>query len=77
MEDGYRLRLDVFGRRVQVVRDGQSWTAYESSGDGKRRRMQGMVIPAELSSDEVVRYIADICHEWASPKNPHVITLPD
>lgn len=70
-----RLRFDVFGRRIDVERTVDGWAAYLPGNDGKRRSAQ-IPIPADMSADEIGRYLADVLHESATPKRPNVRQLP-
>jgi len=66
------MEFDVFGRRIIVERHGTTWLAFEPGADGKRRAAQGIVIPADIPEDGMAQYLADLCHEDASPSRPHV-----
>lgn len=77
VNDGCSMRLDDFGQAMAIVRVEHTWKAFASDSDGKRRRVEGLVIPAELSGHEVVQYVADICHEMASPQRADVNRLSD
>ena len=37
--------------------------------EGKKRPANDIVLPAHLKEADLVEYIADLCHEWASPAN--------
>ncbi len=69
------LRLSVFGIPMQLVATATGWKAYYASPDGKRRRAHDVVIPSDLEEPEVARYVADICHEWASEDHPNVVVV--
>ena len=58
--------FDVFGRRVIVHGTDEQWTAFYGGADGKRRPARGIVIPSSLRAEEIERYLADLCHEWAT-----------
>jgi hypothetical protein len=70
------LKLDVFGRRVLVERRADAWEAFYLGSDGKRRRAEDIFIPGTIPEEELARYLADLCHEWATPRNPGVVRLP-
>lgn len=62
------MKLDVFGKKeLEVVRREGEWLAFYCGNDGKKRRAYEIVIPNSLSEQEVVGYIADLFHEWATP----------
>ena len=60
--------FDVFGRRVTVLRSDGQWNAFYGGTDGKRRQARDIVIPSALQAEEIERYLADLCHEWASTR---------
>jgi hypothetical protein len=68
------LRFDVFGRRIDVERSEDGWTAFVPGDDGKRRLAQ-IAIPSELKADEIGQYLGDLFHESATPKHPTVRAL--
>lgn len=70
------MKLNIFGRIAEVIREDGQWVFY-SLGEGKKRRENGLVIPAELSAAEVVTFLADIFHEVASPQNPEIKILDE
>jgi hypothetical protein len=55
-----------------VLRENDQWIAYLPGTDGKKRRLEEFLIPADYSEDEVIQYIADIFHESATPEHPDV-----
>ena len=65
--------LDVFGRRVLVERTDDRWRAFYPGTDGKRRTARDLPIPDFVrTDDELVRYLADLCHEGATPERGDV-----
>jgi hypothetical protein len=70
-----RLRFDVFGRRVDVVRRGDGWTAFYPGTDGKRRAARDITIPPDVDAAALQQYLDDLRHEWATPEHPAVIQL--
>ncbi|MEM9316672.1 MAG: hypothetical protein AAGA95_18840 [Pseudomonadota bacterium] len=69
------LKFDVFGRRVQVARQDGRWTAFYAGDEGKRRIATDIVIPEDTPEEDLITYLADLCHEWASSRNPDVRKL--
>lgn len=64
------MKMDIFGKkRMEVIRREGEWLAFYFGNDGKKRRAYDIVIPSSLSEREVVGYIADLFHEWATPSN--------
>lgn len=49
--------------------------AYYLGTDGKRRSTTDIVIPTSIVEDDLVQYLADLCHEWTNERHPHVLLL--
>ena len=64
--------LEVFGRRVQAVKSDEIWQMFYLSADGKRRPADDIMVPDFVTESEIVNFIADLCHEWATEKHPEV-----
>jgi hypothetical protein len=69
------LKFDVFGSPVLVMRVDGVWKAYYDGTDGKRRLSADIVIPSDVTEVELCRYLADLCHEWATSRHPDVTQL--
>lgn len=69
------IKLNVFGCKVLVQRHGERWKAYYLSDDGKRRPAEEILVPSSISEPEVERFVADLCHEWATEQHPDVIRI--
>ena len=65
--------IDVFGTRLLADhRDGR-WTLFHPGVDGKRRVAHDLMIPAFIVSEsDLVAYLADLCHEAATPAHDQV-----
>lgn len=74
-ESVVRIRLDVFGRRVLAERTGTGWKAYYVGQEGKRRAASDITIPSEIAESDLERYLADLCHEWATERHPAVTRI--
>ncbi len=60
------MRFDIYGRyTLEVIRDGDEWTVYRREND--KRRTANLVIPAELTDDEIATCLDDLLHEQARP----------
>lgn len=66
------IRLDVFGRHVLVERVGGGWSVSYLGSDGKKRPARDIIVPASVTEAELIEYLADLCHEWASDSHPKV-----
>lgn len=69
------LRFDVFGRQLLIVRTEPGWSTFYIGPEGKRRPASNLVVPASVAEAELERYLADLCHEWATEKHPDVRRL--
>ena len=69
------IRLNVFGRQVLAVKSEDGWRLFYSSADGKRRPADDLIVPPFVAESEVVSYLEDLCHEWASDRHPEVQRL--
>ncbi len=69
------IRLDVFGRQVLANRNKEGWQLYYLSGDGKRRAADDLVVPPFVNENEIVHYLADLCHEWETTAHSEVRRL--
>lgn len=65
--------LDVFGMRLLADKHGGRWRIFYPGADGKRRLATDLVVPdSVVTDDELTQYLADLCHERATPKNSEV-----
>ena len=37
---------------------------------GKRRPAMDIVVPHDIQESEIEQYVDDLCHEWATERNP-------
>ncbi len=65
----------MFGRIVEVIRDNDHWNAFYIGNEGKKRLAKDIVIPSEVRKEDIVDYVADLCHEWATPVRNEVKML--
>jgi hypothetical protein len=70
------IKLDVFGRRMLVEESQTGWSLFYLGAEGKRRPAHDLVIPDDLPEAEIETYLADLCHEWATPRHPGVKRFP-
>lgn len=63
-----RLRIDVYGRfRIDVIRRHGTWTAYRLGADGKRGKLNDLVLPDEAEAEAILEAVEALYHEHASP----------
>ena len=66
------LRFDVFGRDVVIVAKDGGWQAFYVGSEGKRRPARDISIPSSVGESEMLQYLDDLCHEWATDRNGSV-----
>jgi hypothetical protein len=74
MTDG-TIKLNAYGRRIDIEFINGEWIASYPGNDGKRLRATNLAIPASLDREQVVTYIADLLHESATGKHASVEIL--
>jgi hypothetical protein len=65
------MKLDAYGKRIEVIKEAESWVIYEL-GEGKRTLSKDIFIPSDYSEPEVIQYLEDMLHEAATPENPAI-----
>lgn len=65
--------FNVFGRSMSVIRQDEQWLLFNEPAVGMRTRVYDVVLPSDLSNQQLASYLADIYHEYASDKHPEVI----
>lgn len=68
------MKLNVFGQQIEVVRQNNKWKTYYLGNEGKRRLADNIVIPSNITEEKIPEYMADLCHEWATP-NQNDVTI--
>ncbi len=69
------IKLNVYGKIVSVQKSDQGWEIFFLGNDGKRRIANDLVIPSFITEEEIEGYLSDLCHEWATDKNPDVFLI--
>ncbi len=67
--------FDVYGTVIQLRRGPDGWEALYRGDGGVLRPAQDVVVPEELAEGELLRYLADLRHEYASAEHPDVRRL--
>ncbi|MCG9720305.1 hypothetical protein [Shewanella sp. Isolate7] len=67
------IRINVFGRSMSVRRISGEWQLFNESQTGMRARVYDVVIPPELTEDELPGFLDDIYHEHANEQYPSVV----
>ncbi len=63
------IKFDVFGRKVLVARIEDGWQAFYVGNEGKRRAATDIIIPGNIDESNLLQYLDDLCHEWATDRN--------
>ena len=71
-----RLRYAVYGRDLELRREGGAWAVYDLGNEGKIRPAQDVRVPPEVAPDELGVYLADLLHESATERYPGVAPIP-
>ena len=66
------LRFDVYGTLVGIERVADRWRVFYIGAEGKHRLAEDILIPPSVNESDLVEYLADLRHEWATPKHPGV-----
>lgn len=70
------VKFNIYGRfQVDVRRENDSWVVYRPEL-GKRTRLNDVVVPPNLETQELATYLDDIFHEFAK-FGENVEDLPD
>lgn len=65
------MKLNAYGKLLEVVRENETWVIYEV-GEGKKSRSNDIYIPADYNEEQVVRFLEDMLHERSTPDNPSI-----
>ena len=76
MGKGLSMKLDIFGRMsLEVKRSGQEWQCFLLGEEGKKRKAREIHIPSSVKDDDVIEYLEDLLHEWATPEKSQITKL--
>ncbi|TKB49882.1 hypothetical protein FCL40_06935 [Ferrimonas sediminicola] len=66
------IKIDLFGKPMVVMRQGEEWQLFRESEGGLRSRVHEVVFPPEMAESELCSYLDDLFHEYASERHPRV-----
>ena len=69
------MKFNVFGKNIEVIQRNSEWIVFYLGNECKKRLAQDVFIPSDISEDQLVGYLSDLCHEWARPKYSEVKKL--
>ncbi len=68
--------FNVFGKHLAVKREQGHWQVYRADlSERKFSRLYEVVIPDEISAEEIVQWLDDIYHESATDKHPAITRI--
>ena len=62
------MKFNLYGRKIEVIRSQGSWRVFYLGPEGKKRLAEDLLIPNHVQEEDLLRYLEDLLHEWASPK---------
>ena len=66
------IEFDVFGKRILALRNNGAWELFETGNEGRSRRYGGTIVPPDLSENELLTFLDDFFHAYATPRHAHV-----
>lgn len=69
------MKFDVYGRKLEILWKQDRWQILIAGSEGKKRIFTDIVIPASIKEHELIVYLSDLCHEWATTDHPNVSRL--
>jgi len=67
-----KMKLNVYGRKIEAVKSEGKWKVFILGVEGKKRIVEQITIPSNIEESELIKYFSDIYHEWATPTNRQV-----
>jgi hypothetical protein len=59
------MKFNIYGRfQVEVRRESEAWIVYRAEL-GKRTKLHDVIVPPDLSAEEIATYLDDVFHEYA------------
>lgn len=65
------MKLDAYGKRIEIQRENGDWVIYEL-GEGKKTLSRDIYIPSDYNEAQVIGFLEDLFHERATPENPSI-----
>jgi hypothetical protein len=69
------MKYNIYGRKFEIVKDDGKWIVFILGSEGKKRVANDIFIPSSVSEENLVSYLEDLLHEWATPDNDDVSKL--
>jgi len=69
------MRIDAFGRELEIQRVGDRWRVRDVGVEGKTRPAHDIRIPGSVPEEALLTYLDDLLHETATARHPRVSWL--
>jgi len=63
------MKLNIYGRTFEVVKEHDKWVVFILGNEGKKRPSDNIFIPSHIREERLIDYLEDLLHEWASVDN--------
>lgn len=64
--------ISLYGRQIEIHRGKRGWDVFYCGDEGKKRPAKDIVVPATTRESELIAYLSDIYHEYATQRHPEV-----
>ena len=62
------MKYDIYGKfQILIERENEKWQVYKT-GNGLRMPVYDLIIPPELSQEDLLNFLEDFYHEAATPE---------
>ncbi len=69
------MKLNAYGKMIEVSKISGNWIVFFIGNEGKKRTAYDITLPQELKENEIVQYLEDLLHEWATPSNQTITEI--
>ena len=69
------MKFNVFGKNIEIKHRNSEWIVFYLGNEGKKRLAEDIFVPSDISENQLIDYLSDLCHEWARPNHSEVKKL--
>ncbi len=69
------MKYNVYGRKIEILQNDGKWVVFFLGSDGKKRPTQEIFIPSNIVENDLIIYLDDLLHEWATPGNDEIVRI--
>jgi hypothetical protein len=70
------LKFNIFNRfLIGIEKTSNQWSVFYLGNEGKKRLANDVVIPSDITDKQLVGYLSDLFHEFATVENSQVKQL--